>query len=96
MITKIRGKLIHVGEESLTLEIGPYEREILIPDFNRRRLQGQLNNEITLHTIEYLEGNNVGSRMTPRMIVFLSEVEREFFDLICSVDGVGVKKHSAR
>ena len=31
-------------------------------------------------------------RMTPRLIGFLSEIEREFFDLFCSVDGVGVKK----
>jgi holliday junction DNA helicase RuvA len=30
--------------------------------------------------------------MTPRLIGFLSEVEREFFELFCSVDGVGVKK----
>ena len=31
-------------------------------------------------------------RMTPRLVGFLSEVEREFFELFCSVDGVGVKK----
>ncbi len=31
-------------------------------------------------------------RMTPRLIGFLSEIEREFFELFCSVDGVGVKK----
>jgi holliday junction DNA helicase RuvA len=30
--------------------------------------------------------------MTPRLIGFLNEVEREFFELFCSVDGVGVKK----
>jgi Holliday junction DNA helicase RuvA len=30
--------------------------------------------------------------MTPRLIGFLSEVEREFFELFCSVDGVGVRK----
>jgi Holliday junction DNA helicase RuvA len=30
--------------------------------------------------------------MTPRLVGFLSEVEREFFELFCSVDGVGVKK----
>src|SRR5262245_52139540 len=34
----------------------------------------------------------MSGRMTPRLIGFLSQVEREFFDLICSVDGVGVKK----
>ena len=31
-------------------------------------------------------------RLTPRIIGFLNVVEREFFDLFCSVDGVGVKK----
>src|SRR5208283_1677147 len=31
-------------------------------------------------------------RMTPRLIGFLSEVEREFFELFCSVDGIGVRK----
>jgi Holliday junction DNA helicase RuvA len=30
--------------------------------------------------------------MTPRIIGFNSIVEREFFELFCSVDGVGVKK----
>jgi Holliday junction DNA helicase RuvA len=45
-----------------------------------------------LHTIDYFEGNPMQGRMTPRLIGFLSEIEREFFELFCSVDGVGVKK----
>jgi Holliday junction DNA helicase RuvA len=28
----------------------------------------------------------------PRLVGFLAEVEREFFELICEVDGVGVRK----
>ncbi len=55
-------------------------------------MQNEVGNEIELHTIEYLEGNSVGSKLTPRLIGFLAEAEREFFDLICTVDGVGVKK----
>ena len=72
--------------------MGAFEYEVLIPEFTRRQLQGQSNQEISLHTIEYLEGNPMQGRMTPRLIGFLSEIEREFFELFCSVDGVGAKK----
>ena len=92
VITNISGRLLRVGDESLTLQVGAFEYEVLIPEFARRRLQGELGQEISLHTIEYLEGNAMQGRMTPRLIGFLTEVEREFFDLVCAVDGVGVKK----
>ena len=92
MITKIKGKLLALGEGTLTLEIGPVERQVLVPEFARRQLQSQIGDEISLHTIEYLEGDPTRGRLTPRMIGFLTEPEREFFELFCSVDGVGVKK----
>jgi Holliday junction DNA helicase RuvA len=92
MITKVTGKLLAVGEEVLSLGVGAFEYEVLIPDYNRRQLQAQIGHEISLHTVEYLEGNPMQGRLTPRLIGFLHEVEREFFDLFCSVDGVGVKK----
>jgi Holliday junction DNA helicase RuvA len=31
-------------------------------------------------------------RLIPRLVGFLSPIEREFFDMFCEVDGVGVKK----
>ena len=92
MITKITGQLIALEENILTLRVGAFEYEVLIPEFTRRQLQSQVGQEISLHTVEYLEGNPMQGRMTPRLIGFLSEIEREFFDLFCSVDGVGVKK----
>ncbi|MCA9015859.1 MAG: Holliday junction DNA helicase RuvA, partial [Planctomycetaceae bacterium] len=48
--------------------------------------------EVSLKTIEYIEGNPQKGRLTPRMVGFMSHAEREFFELVCSVDGVGVKK----
>ena len=92
MITRITGQLLRLGDEFLTLKIGAFEYEVLIPEFARRRLQAELGREISLHTIEYLEGNPMQGRLTPRLVGFLSEVEQEFFELFCSVDGVGVKK----
>ncbi|MBN2474828.1 MAG: Holliday junction DNA helicase RuvA [Pirellulales bacterium] len=92
MITKITGQLVTLKDDVLTLRIGAFEHEVLIPEFTRRQLQQELSQDISLHTIEYLEGNPMQGRMTPRLIGFLTEVEREFFELFCSVDGVGVRK----
>lgn len=92
MITKITGKLLDVQPEKVTLGVDAFEYEVLIPEYNRRLLQGKLGEDISLFTIEYLEGNQMSSRFTPRLIGFVHAVEREFFDLFCSVDGVGVKK----
>ncbi|MCE9545331.1 MAG: Holliday junction DNA helicase RuvA [Planctomycetia bacterium] len=92
MITKITGRLLAVAEDELTLAAGAFEYEVLIPEFARRQLQAHVGSEISLHTIEYLEGNPMQGRMTPRLVGFINIAEREFFELFCSVDGVGVKK----
>lgn len=92
MITRITGKLLRVGDDDLQLSIDAMEYLVLIPDFVRRQLQGRIGEEVSLHTVHYLEGNPMQGRLVPRLIGFLSPVEREFFDLFCSVDGVGVKK----
>ncbi|MBN1910927.1 MAG: Holliday junction DNA helicase RuvA [Pirellulales bacterium] len=92
MITKITGRLVALRDDALTLGVGPMEHEVLIPEFTRRQLQSEVGREVSLHTIEYLEGNPMQGRLTPRLIGFLTEPEREFFELFCSVDGVGAKK----
>jgi Holliday junction DNA helicase RuvA len=92
LITRITGQLVALADDVLTLRVGGFEYEVLIPEFTRRQLQAELSHEISLHTIEYLEGNPMQGRMTPRLIGFLTAVEREFFELVCSVDGVGVRK----
>ncbi len=93
MITKIHGKLLQIDVEHCTVEVPPFEYQILIPDFTRRQLQMQRGEEVSLYTLHYLEGNAAqGGKLTPRLVGFTSEVEREFFEMFCSVDGVGVKK----
>jgi Holliday junction DNA helicase RuvA len=92
MITRITGKLTALTPEAATIAAGPFEYEVYIPEFVRRQLQGRLDTEVSLRTIEYLEGTPGRGNLTPRLIGFMSHAEREFFDAICSVDGVGVKK----
>src|SRR3954464_1203996 len=92
MITKVTGIPVALAADTLTLAVGAFEYEILIPEFARRNLQDKLGREVSLHTLEYLEGNAMQGRLVPRLVGFLSPIEREFFDLFCEVDGVGAKK----
>ena len=92
MITKITGIPVHVSGDVLTLAVESFEYEVLIPEFARRNLQDKLGEAVSLHTVEYLEGNPMQGRLIPRLVGFLNPVEREFFEMFCEVDGVGVKK----
>jgi Holliday junction DNA helicase RuvA len=92
MLTRITGIVNRVLDESLRLQVGALEYEVLLPEFVRRQVQGKLGEELTLHTSHYLEGNPMQGRMAPRLVGFLHESELEFFELFCTVDKVGVKK----
>ncbi len=92
MITKITGILQVLDTESATISKDGFEFEVFVPEFTRRQLQGRVTDKIALHTILYLDGNPQQGRLTPRMVGFLNPIERQFFQLFCSVDGVGSKK----
>jgi Holliday junction DNA helicase RuvA len=92
VITHVRGHLRAVHEESLVIAVDAYELEVLIPESARRHLQGQIDQPVALHTMFYIEGNQMSGRMIPRLVGFLTPIDREFFEIYCSVDGVGVRK----
>ena len=92
MIKKISGLLEKVDSTAIELAIGPVVHEVLVPELVRRELQHKVGQTVTLHTLEFLEGNPTRGNLVPRLVGFLSQVEREFFDLILEVDGVGVRK----
>jgi Holliday junction DNA helicase RuvA len=92
VITQVRGVLREVGDEEIRLGVGPFDLEILIPENARRVLQGRIDEIVSLHTTFYIEGNQMGGRMAPRLVGFLTLLDREFFEILCSVDGMGVRK----
>lgn len=92
MITQITGTLKRVLDEEVRLQVGPFEYQVLVPEFVRRQVQMRVGQEITLNTSEYLDGNPMQGRVVPRLIGFPSEAELEFFELFCTVDKVGVRK----
>ena len=70
MITKITGVLNRVLEEEARIQVGQLEYQVLLPEFVRRTLQGQVGHEVTLYTSDYLEGNPMQGRVVPRLIGF--------------------------
>ena len=92
MITKITGRLLSVNNDAAVFQVDAFEYEVLIPEFNRRQLQSRIGQDVSLHTLHFLDGNPAHGRLTPKLIGFLRAAEREFFEMFCSVDGVGSKK----
>jgi holliday junction DNA helicase RuvA len=92
MITKMTGNLVRVLDDEARLQVGPFEYQVLIPEFVRRQVQMRTGSEITFHILEYIEGGQNSSRWVPRRVGFLSESELEFFELFCTVDKIGAKK----
>jgi len=93
LITKLTGQLLALQETTVSIGIEPFEYEVAVPDFTRKHLQLSVGEKVDLYTIQYIDGNpQKGGRMTPRLIGFSSHIERQFFELFCSVPGLGVKK----
>ncbi|HMN40448.1 MAG TPA: helix-hairpin-helix domain-containing protein [Phycisphaerales bacterium] len=67
--------------------------ELLIPAYLADRLGASgTGRTITLHTLQYLESQNQGASFIPRLLGFASPREREFFELLTSVKGLGNKR----
>ncbi|MCS7167220.1 MAG: Holliday junction branch migration protein RuvA [Gemmatales bacterium] len=92
MITRITGRLTRVLDESVRLEVGALEYEVLVPAIVRHSLGDKLGQEVTLHVSHFLEGNPLQGRMVPRLLGFLHEAELEFFELLCTVEKVSVRR----
>lgn len=92
MMTKMTGTLVRVLDEEVRLAVGPFEYAVLVSEATRRQLQLRTGQDVTLHLIEYFEGNQAGTRFSPRRIGFGTETELEFFELFCTVEKIGIKK----
>ncbi len=92
MMTKLTGTLVRVLDDEVRLAVGPFEYAVMVSEATRRHLQLRTGQDVTLHLIEYFEGNQAGSRFTPRKLGFATETELDFFELFCTVEKIGVKK----
>ncbi len=93
MIAKISGTLTEVSETTVLVEVGDVGYEIMVPGYALELLSGKMGQQISLYTMEYLEGSLAGGgNLVPRLIGFMHAEERSFFERFTSVKGVGMRK----
>jgi len=94
VIAKITGVVTDIREDAITLDREGLGYEVLVPSglAMKLRTHGAGGSELTLHTLEYIEGGPTGGSMIPRLIGFVDLLDREFFGLLTGVKGLGAKK----
>ena len=56
------------------------------------QLRPMVGRPVTLHTLEYFDGNPAYGQMVPRLVGFLTETDKRFFVKYISVQGIGIAK----
>ena len=92
MIVRLSGTLVEVTEDSVVLERDGVARQVLVPAFALGELGACRGRSITLHTLEFYEGNPGGGNLTPRILGFLHPEDRLFFSRFLNVKGFGPRK----
>jgi Holliday junction DNA helicase RuvA len=91
MIASVTGELRRVGEQNAHLQIGPILCELLVPASDIGELEQSIGQEITFHTVFYIQGDASGGSLEPRLIGFLRPEDKRFFEKFITVKGIGPK-----
>ncbi len=92
MISRITGQLEEVASSSAMLSVGGLWYEVMIAACDVGKLSNRLGREIILYTIDVIDGDPTRGQLTPKLIGFLAEADREFFKTFTKVKGIGSKK----
>ncbi len=92
MIARIEGKLVALEEDKGLVQVGAVCYEVLLAGYAVNALSGSIGSTVMLSTLEYFEGSPGGGNLIPRLVGFLSDAEKAFFERYTSVKGMGIKK----
>ncbi|MGD8923141.1 MAG: OB-fold domain-containing protein, partial [Candidatus Zixiibacteriota bacterium] len=87
MISRIKGKLAQIGEQSALVENGGVYYEVMVPTALAERLKdnGRIGSDIEFETIYYIEAGDKKSNHYPKLVGFTDKIDREFFSLFTQV-----------
>lgn len=93
MIAKLQGVLEAVEAGSAMVRVdGGLTYEVLLPTYATAELADQIGQVVELHTLHYLESQNQGATLQPRLAGFATVIDREFFELFTTCKGIGNRK----
>jgi len=92
VICRITGRVAGVAEHAVQIERDGLCYEVLVPTSSFADLQRLTGNDVTLFTIQYLEGNPAIGNLIPRLVGFLAESDRAFYHELLKVKGVSTRK----
>jgi Holliday junction DNA helicase RuvA len=93
MIARLQGLLEAVEGGIAYVRVGEgITYEVLVSTFTAARLGGMIGQPIEFHTLHYLESQNQGATILPRLAGFLTREDRGFFELFTTTKGIGNKR----
>lgn len=92
MIARIAGQLESLADNRAVIAAGALAYEVLVAPVTADQLRPLVGRPVTLHTLEYFDGNPAYGQMVPRLVGFLSPTDKRFFVRYVSVQGIGIAK----
>jgi Holliday junction DNA helicase RuvA len=94
MISRISGILREIKESIVVVDVGGICYTLSVSGWTLERLRSQsvLDQPVELFTLHYIEGNVGMGNLTPRLVGFSEEIERDFFEIFTTVKGLGIRK----
>lgn len=91
MIAKIYGTIEGISNRGVYIRVGGIVYEVFLTVFEKRKIENRaIGEEISLYTLYYVEGGASGGTGTPILVGFQDTLDRDFFELLISVEGIGV------
>ncbi|MFC1606664.1 Holliday junction branch migration protein RuvA [Candidatus Latescibacterota bacterium] len=94
MIVMVRGTFAGIESDMALVELSGMTYGILVTASVAEHLvtSGKVGQEVSFHTYSYIEGNPGIGNLTPRLVGFPKKSDLEFFSLLTTVQGLGIRK----